>query len=229
MKENTETLLEASRNIGLEINTKKTKNMIMSRHPNSGQNQNIRIANDSFESVAKFKYLEMTLTNQNDIRDEIKSRLNSGKACYYSVQNLLSSRLISNNLKIKEYKTVILPVVLYGCETWSLTLREEHRLRVFENGVLRRIFGPKREEDGSWRKLHNDELHSLYSSSNTVRVIKSRRMSWAGHVARMGEGRGVYRVLVGRPEGKRPLGRTRRRWEGNIKMDLREIRIDRAN
>jgi hypothetical protein len=102
-------------------------------------------------------------------------------------------------------------------------LRNEHRLRVFENRVLRRIFGPKRDEDGSWRKLHNDELHNLYSSSKIVRVIKSRRMRWAGHVARIREGRGVYRVLVGRPEGKRPLGRPRRRWEDNIKMDFREI------
>jgi hypothetical protein len=94
-----------------------------------------------------------TLTNQNDIHDEIKRRLNSGNACYYSVKNILSSRLISKNLKIKIYKTVILPVVLYGCRTWSLTLREERRLRVFENRVLRRIFGPKKEEDGSWRKI----------------------------------------------------------------------------
>jgi hypothetical protein len=108
-------------------------------------------------------------------------------------------------------------------------LREEHRLRGFENRVLRKIFGPEREEDGSWRKLHNDELHSLYSSPNTTRVIKSRRMRWTGHVARMGEGRGVYRVLVGRPEGKRPLGRPRRRWENNIKIDLRETGIDGAN
>jgi hypothetical protein len=94
---------------------------------------------------------------------------------------------------------------------------------------LRKIFGPKREEDESWRKLHNDELHDLYSSPNIVRVIKSRRMRWAGHVARMGEGRGVYRVLVGRPESKRPLGRPRRRWDDNIKMDLRETGIDGAN
>jgi hypothetical protein len=116
----------------------------MSRHPNSGQNQNIRTADESFEKVAAFKYLGTTLTNQNDIQDEIKSRLNSGNACYYSVQNLFSSCLISKNLKIKLYKTLILPVVLYGCGTWSLTLGEEHRLRVFENRVLR-IFGPKRE------------------------------------------------------------------------------------
>jgi hypothetical protein len=105
---------------------------------------------------------------------------------------------------------------------------EEHRLRVFENRVMR-VFVPKRDEEGSWRKLHNDELHSLYSSPNIVRVIKSRGMRWAGHVARMGEVIGVYRVLVGRPEGKRPLGRPWRRWEYNIKMDLREIGIDGAN
>jgi hypothetical protein len=108
-------------------------------------------------------------------------------------------------------------------------LREEHRLRVFENRVVSRICGPKREKDGSWRKLHNDELHDLYTSPNIVRVIKSRRMRWAGHVARMGEGRSVYRVLVGRPEGERPLGRPTRRWEDNIKMDLRDIGIDGEN
>jgi hypothetical protein len=95
--------------------------------------------------------------------------------------------------------------------------------------VLRKIFGPKREEDGLWRKLHNDELRDLYSSLNIVRVIKSRRMRWAGHVARLREERGAYRVLVGKPEGKRPLGRPRRRWEDNIKTDLREIGIDGAN
>jgi hypothetical protein len=146
-----------------------------------------------------------------------------GNACYYAVQNLLSSHLISKNLKIKIYKAVILPVVLYGCKTWSLTLWEEHRLKVLENRVLRKIFGPKREEDGSWRKLH-----SLYSSPNIVSVIKSRRMRWTGHVTHM-ERRGVYRVLVGRPEGKRPLRRLRHRWEDNIKMDLREICINGAN
>jgi hypothetical protein len=152
-----------------------------------------------------------------------------GNASYYSVQNLLSSRLISKNLKIKIYKTVILPVVMYGCETWSFTSGEEHRLRVFENRVLRRIFGPKREEDGSWRKLHNDEFHNLYSSPNIVWVIKSRRMRWAGDVTCIGEGRGIYRVLVWRPEGKRPPGRPRCRWDDNIKMDLREIGIDGVN
>jgi hypothetical protein len=158
------------------------------------------------------------------MHEEINSRLNSGNACYHSVQSLLSSRLLSRNVKVKICKTIILPVVLYGCETWSVTLREEHRLRVCENRVLRRVFGPRRDEvKGEWRKLHSGELHSLYPSSDIIGQIKSRRMRWAGNVALMGEGRNVYRVLVGKPEGKRPLERPRRRWKDGIKMDLREI------
>jgi hypothetical protein len=119
----------------------------------------------------------------------------------------LSSRLLSRNVKVKIYTTIILRVILYGCETWSLTLREKHRLRVFENRVLRRIFGPKRDEvTGEWRKLHNEELHNFYSSPDIIRQVKSRRMRWAGHVARMGKERKVYKVLVGKPKGKRPFG-----------------------
>ncbi|KAJ4446624.1 hypothetical protein ANN_13321 [Periplaneta americana] len=129
--------------------------------------------------------------------------------------------------KVRIYKTVILPVVLYDCETWTLTLREEQRLRVFENKVLRKIFGAKRDEvTGEWRKLHNTELYAFYSSPDIIRNIKSRRLRWAWHVARIGESTNAYRVLVGRPEGKRPLGRPRHRWEDNIKMDLREVGYD---
>jgi hypothetical protein len=112
-------------------------------------------------------------------------------------------------------------------KAWSLTLREERRLKVFENRVLRRVFGPRRDEvTGEWRKLHNEELNDLYFLPNIVRVVKSRRMRWAGHVARMVEGRGVHRVLVGKPEGRRPLGRPRLRWEDNIKRDLQEVGED---
>jgi hypothetical protein len=145
------------------------------------------------------------------IQEEIKRRMNSGNACYHSVQKLLSSRLLSKNLKIRIYITIILPVVLYGCETCSLTfltLKEEHRLRVVENRVLKKLFGPKRVEvTGEWRKLHNEELRDLYSSPSIIRIIKPRRIRWADHVARMGEKRNAYRLLVGKPEGKRPLGR----------------------
>ena len=117
--------------------------------------------------------------------------MKSGNACYHSVHNLLSSSLLPTDLKIMIYRTIILPVVLYGCETWSLTLREERRLRVFENRALRRIFGPKRDEvTGEWRKLHN-ELNDLNCSPNIVRVVKLRRIRWAGYVAHMREGRGV--------------------------------------
>jgi hypothetical protein len=142
----------------------------------------------------------------------------------------LSWRLLSKNIKIGIYRSIILHVVLHGCETLSLTLKEEHRLRVFENRVLRRIFGPKRYEvTGGWRKLHNEELRSLYSSSGIIRMIESKWRRWAGHVARMGEKRNTYRILVGKPEDKRSLGTPRRRWVDNIKMDLREIEWDGMN
>jgi hypothetical protein len=148
---------------GLEINVEKTKYMLLSHHQNVRKNRNIKIANRSFENVSQFKYLGMTVTNQNLIQEEIRRRLNSGNACYHSVQNLLSSCLLLKNVNIRIYKTIILPVILYGCETLSWTLREEHRLRVFENRVPRRIFGTKRGEmTGEWRKLHDDELHDMY-------------------------------------------------------------------
>jgi hypothetical protein len=172
--------------------------MVMSRNQNAGKNHNIKIDNKSFERVEQFKYLRTTLTNRNSIQEEIKSRLKLRNACYHSVQDLLSSSFLSKNTKINIYRSIILPVVLYGCETWSVTLREEHRPRVFENRVLRRIFGPKRDEiTGEWRRLHNKELNDLYSLLTIIRVIKSRRRRWAGNVARMGEGRGAYRIWWG--------------------------------
>jgi hypothetical protein len=135
-----------------------------------------------------------------------------------------SSLLLSKNVKSRIYETIILPGILYVHETWSLTLREGNRLRMFENRVLRKIFGPKRDEvTGCWRKLHNEKLNNLYFSPNIIRMIKSRRMRWAGHVACMREKLNAYRILMRKPEGKRPLGRLRHRWEDNVEMDLREI------
>jgi hypothetical protein len=172
IKKNTEDLVAASKEIGLEVNAEKTKYMVMSHNQNAGQNHNMKIDNKSFERMEQFKHLGTTLTNRNSIQGEIQSRLKSGNACYHSVQDLLSSSFLFKNIKIKIYRTIILPVVSYGCETWSLTLREEHRLRVFENRVLRRIIVSKRDEvTGEWRRLHNKELNDLFHIIFTVHFV----------------------------------------------------------
>ena len=138
--------------------------------------------------------------------------MKSGIECYHSVQNLLWPNLLSKSIKINIYRTIILSFVLYGCETWSVTFREGHRLRVFENRVLRNIFGPKRNDvTAMWIKLQKQELDDLYSSLNIIRVIKSRRLRWTGHVACKGDKTGAYMNVVGRPEGRRLLGRPRLR------------------
>ena len=170
--------------------------------------------------MEQFKYLRMTLTNWNSIQ-EINSRLKSGKACYHSEQIILSYSLLPKNMNIdKIYRTLILPVVLYGCETWSLTLREERRLTVLENGLLMRIFGPNRDAViEEWRRLHNNELYDdLYCSPNIIHVMESWRMRWAEQVACMRDKRGAYRVLVGylregdHLEGLGVDGRTILKW-----------------
>ena len=202
VKENTEASVVASKETGLEINSDKTK-YIACLKIRMQDSHSIKTDNSSFERLEDIKYLGTTLKNQNSIEEDNTSKLKSGDACYHSVQHLLSSSLLSKNIKIKIYRTLILPVLFYGCETWSLTLREERRLKMFEKRVLRSIFGPKKDEvTGEWRKLHNKEQNDLFSLS-IVRVIKLRRIRWVGPVARMGERRGVYRVLVGKPE-RRP-------------------------
>ena len=136
--------------------------------------------------MEQFKYLGTTLTNQNSIQEE-RADCSRGMLATIWSRIFLSSSLLPKNLRIKIYRTIILSVVLYGCETWSLPLREERRLRVFDNRVLRRIFGPKRDEvRREWGKLYNEELNDLYSSPSIVRMIKSRRMRLAGHVVRKG-------------------------------------------
>ena len=131
----------------------------------------------------QFRCFGTTLTNPNSIHEEIKSTLKSDNACYHTVYNLMSSSLLSKNINIMIYTAVILPAVLYGCETWFFALMEEHGLRVFEKRVLRKIFGPKRDKvTGEWRRLHKEELHELYYSPNIIRVMKLR-MRWVGHAA----------------------------------------------
>jgi len=201
--------------------------MITSRDIGNEENENIRIRDEVIEKVNKFTYLGAYVTSKNEVTEEIKSRLVSGNACFYSVQKLLTSRLISRKLKLKIYRTAILPD---GCESWSTTLADEHKLRVFESKVLRKIYGPKRDEmTGEWRRLHNEEQQGLYDSPDVVKIMKSRRLRWAGHVARMGKKRRLYSILVGRPDGRRPLGRPIHRREDNIRRDLREVGVRDEN
>jgi hypothetical protein len=160
----------------------------------------MKIANRSFKNVEQLKYFLATVTNTNFIQKNIKRRLNSGNACYPSVQNFVSSCLLLKNIDIKIYKTII--VVLYEWETWSLTLREEHRVKVFENRVLRRTFGLKRDEvTRGWRKLHNEELRDLYSSPSIIRIIKSvTRMKWKWACSTNWGEEDTYRLFVGKQE-----------------------------
>ena len=152
------------------------------------------------------KYLGTTLTNQNSIHEEIKNRSKSGNVCYPSLQNPLSSSFLSTNINTKIFRTLILPVVFYGCKAWSLTLGEEHGLRAFENMVLRTIFRLKRDEvTGEWSRIHNGEVYNLYSLSNIIRKIKLRRIRWDGHIERLWEMRDTYKVLVGRPKERNYL------------------------
>jgi len=146
IKKNIEALVVASKEIDPKVHAGKTKYMDMSSEQNASQNYNIQIDNKSFKRVEQLKYLRTTLKNHNSIQEERMNRLKLGNACYHSAQNLLSYSLLSKNIKLKIYRTIILPAVLYGCETWLLTLREEHRMRVYENRVLRKLFGPKRDK-----------------------------------------------------------------------------------
>jgi hypothetical protein len=156
------------------VNADKTKYIVMSRNPNAGRSHNNKLDNRSFERVEESKYLGTTLTNKNSIQEEIKSRLKSENPCYYSVQNLLSYSFRSKNLKIKTKRTIILPVVLYGCESWYLILREECRMTVFENRALRRIFGPKRGEiTGERTKLHNGK--QMFCTPHQILFRRSNR------------------------------------------------------
>jgi len=151
IKENTEASVFVSNEIHLELNDEKTKYMVMSQYQHAVQNQNIYMGNKSFERLEHFSYLGTSLTNPNSFHEEIKCRLQTGNACYYWVQNRLSSSLLSKNIKVQIFGTIILPFVLYGCDTWSPTVCEEHRLRVLGNRVLRKVFGPTRDEVmGEW-------------------------------------------------------------------------------
>jgi hypothetical protein len=215
VKKNAEALVAATKEIGLEVNADKIKYMVISPDRNAGRIDSMKMDNSLIERVEEFKYLGTTLTNQNSIQEEIKSRLKLGNAYYYSVQNLLSSSLLSKTFKIKIYRTIILRVVLYGCETWTLTLREGRRLRMFENRVLRRVIGPKRDEvRGELRKLHKEELRDLYSLPNIVLVVKIEKNEVGGACGAYGGGERCAQGSSREIRGKEAIGETQTQMGG---------------
>jgi hypothetical protein len=160
------------------------------------------------------------MTQKYDELNEIKARLQSGNKCYYGLSNLLKTRTISMNLKIQLYRTLIRPVVMYGCEVWTLRKLDQNRLLIFERKILRRIFGPCIDETtGEWRIRKNEELKQLYQMSDIIRKIKKKRLQWAGHAWRK-EGTLIRMVQRGTPQGKRPVGRPRLRWEDQVRKDV---------
>ena len=187
--------------------------------------QNFSIEDYNFERARQFKYLGTNISENNEITEEINNRIQAGNRCLFALQGLMKSRELSRKTKIHIYNTIIKPIVIYGCETWTLTAANEERLKIFERRVLRRIFGPTREETtGQYRIKTNQELKELYASGNIINKVKAKRLQWAGHVRRMLDERIGKLVWGTAPQGKRPLGRPRLRWRDNTIKDLEILR-----
>ena len=215
----------AAEKIGLEVNEEKTKVMKVSR--NGREEDFIDMGGLMREVVDKFKYLGSILTSSNEVKEEIKARIAAASKCSWAINDILKSNLISRRTKIQAYTTIIRPIATYGCETWALTKNTESMLTVFENAILRRILGPMRDElTGEWRRRHNVELRQLSALPPITSFIRSQRLRWAGHIARMGDETTLKMITQGVPEGRRPVGRPRKRWIDNIKQDLELLNID---
>lgn len=215
--------------MGLQINENKTKYMYTSRRVQNRDRigQNITIGNHNFERVKEFKYLGTTITEDNVGSEEINNRIQAGNRCLYALQDLIRSKELTRLTKINLYITVIRPVVMYGSETWTMTVANEERLRIWERKVLRKIYGPTRDDEtGTWRRKSNKELEELFGVTNIIKEIKSRRLQWAGHVRRLPDDRLSKLVWEEAPTGKRPLGRPRLRWRDNTTKDLKAMGID---
>lgn len=214
--------------MGLAINETKTKYMYVSRQAQRDRiGQNVTIGDFNFERVNSFKYLGAVITADNDITEEVKARIQSGNRCMYALDKTLRSKRISRRAKIRIYKSIIRPVVMYGCETWTLTKDSERKLRVFERKVLRRVFGPILDPVHLvHRTRKNRELTELYKEPDIVNEIKGMRLRWAGHVQRLPNERTAKLAWENYPAGKRPLGRPRMRWRDNVISDLRTMGLD---
>jgi hypothetical protein len=198
-----------ARERGLLINENKTKYMEVTRTVANGDH--LQCGKYEFEHVKELSYLGLQLNQTNSTNSEIQARILSGNRCYYAYGKLLKSRALNRSSKLRIYKSLIRPVVTYGCEAWTLTSRDEQYLSIFECKILRKIFGPVQNEDGFWRIRMNHELSKLKGNADIVRFIKSRRIAWLGHVMRMDEKRTPKRALEWKPIGRRIRGRPRKR------------------
>ena len=225
LEEPVEEFKRASQRIGLKINESKTKVMKAARA--GGVTGNINISGMTLEGTTEFKYLGSTVTSNNMVEEEVKLRIAAGSRCAWAMKSILSSSMISRTTKLQTYTVVIRPIVIYGAETWALTKKLQQRLLAFENSILRKIYSPVFDEDEQvWRRRHNQELRDLSGLPFITNIIRSMRVRWAGHVARMGEDRTVKLVAQGIPAGRRPRGRPRRRWRDNVKADLAALGVE---
>lgn len=215
------TLEAESTQFGLEVNASKTKYLTSSRLPAPAHD--VIVGGNKIEGVNAFRYLGSNLNSLNVMEEEIKARLTSGNRCFYACKRLLASKLLTLKSKLTIYKTLIRPVVTYACETWTLTQKDELKLELFERKVLRQIFGPVREDDGTYRVRMNHELDALIHKETIVRHCKSQRLRWAGHLERMEDTRAVKTISRWIPQQKRPRGRPRKRWMDCVEEDLRRM------
>ena len=215
----TNTFREAAGRIGLRINQEKTKVMEIARR---GELDGlVNIDGMEVEVVESFKYLGMTVAGDGNIEEEINERIGAANRCLFSLMSLLKKRSISERTKLRVYNTIIRPILIYGCETWSLTKKQEKRLEVFENKILRIITGPVYDQGmQEWRRRHNWELRERSKQPHISQIVKGRRIQWAGHIARMGEERMPRRVFLAQVDGRRPLGRPRKDWRRCLEEDL---------
>lgn len=221
-----ETLIKETEYVGLRVNDMKTKFMRVGREEigNNGNPDIFQINNHNFERVNSFTYLGVVLSDKNTEDIEIQNRLNVANRSFYACGKLMKSKLLSRKTKIRMYKTIIRPVLLYGGENWILSKKMEKKLITFENKVLRTIYGPTCE-DGTWRIRHNQEIRGLFTDPDIVGEAKSRRLRWAGHVLRRSEESLLRRVLRGAPRGRRPVGRPKTRWWGQVLKDMESMRL----
>lgn len=213
--------LEEALEVGLHVNEDKTRYIKIGRVAEP-INSTLDVMGYAFKSTEEFKYLGVTVNNQNKIEEEIQIRLNAANRCYWSLLKLLKSKHLSRDTKIRIYTVILQPVLLYGAEVWTLTKQTQKKLIIFENKILRRIYGPIFEE-GIWRIRTNREIRNLYRRPDIVAVVRSRRIRWLGHVRRREENTAIRRVWRGQPEGRRPLGRPRLRWSDQVSDDVRRI------